>query len=286
VLGLDFAASDLPLEMIEGDPTTEEFRERVRELLWAQKVALRAEEGKVDRALRALNSGEPLAQVRRVRGEPRRAHPVEELKRALGPMFGSLANRLEASTFESDSFTTDQIDAIEEFLREHNPDAAERFTAQREIGTSLFTDLLDRHGQQILRLADEKQRDPELFAARLESASLDRRIRRAAFVAVNAQSERAEPAMEELRALTGQQFDLRLQIEMLETDRLSGAIEERRRSLETRSENRDRLVDERVKEILEFTRTRAERFRDRLKDGGRDRRERGEGGRGREDRRG
>lgn len=262
--GLQFAESDLRLDLIEGDPTSSEYRSEVRAALWAQIVALRAEEERIRRAIRALDQGEPLADVRSVRNAPRPKHPVEDLKRALGPMLGALANEVEASTFENGDFSDNQIDEIEEFLREHNPEAADRFSAQRELGTSLFTDLLDRHGQKILRLAHEKQRDPDLFEARIKSADIERKIRRAAFIAVSAESERASTAQDRLRELINEQFEIRLEVEGLETQRLADAIDERMGLLEAREQDRDRLVEARLQEILAFARDRAGQMRERL----------------------
>lgn len=261
--GLRFAESDLRLDLIEGDPASDEYRQEVRAVLWAQIVALRAEEERVRRAIRALDQGEAMSTIRSIRGEPRRPHPVEDLKKALGPMLGALANEVEASTFEAGEFTDSQIDEIASFLKEHNPDAAERFAAQRELGTSLFTDLLDRHGQKILRLSHEKRRNPQLFDARIQSAEIERQIRRTAIIAVSANSERADAAQQTLRELISQQFDIRLTVERLETNRLAAAISDRQETVERRELERDRLVDDRLEEILSFARQRAEQHRNR-----------------------
>lgn len=232
----------------EGGPDRPDGRMRGREggdpALLRERIARRLEESReevarLETVLRRIDAGgRPEGDADRPRNPRERGQPEP------GPVGGPLRQAVREHVLA--------------FLREHNPEFARHLDELREQRPDLADRALSEFAGHLRELGELRDKDPELFAIRLESHKVDWHMRRAVFEAVRAaRAEGPEKGvdMEQLRARLGPLVEQRFRLSLRERAHSVGQLE--RRIGELREETaRDeaeapRIVGERLDRLME-----------------------------------
>lgn len=149
---------------------------------------------------------------------------------------------------------------VREFVRRHLPALLEEFS--RPDGEPVSERLVAWLAPQIADLESARQRDDELFKARLDeiraSVEVGRRLRelRRAAERPGATPESLREYGEKIREALGAQFDARMRAQRREIELLLQRVERLKADTDRQQTQRERLLDERLAEIEAMTRRR------------------------------
>lgn len=149
---------------------------------------------------------------------------------------------------------------VREFVRRHLPALLEEFS--RPDGEPVSERLVAWLAPQIADLESARQRDDELFKARLDeiraSVEVGRRLRelRRAAERPGATPESLREYGERIREALGAQFDARMRAQRREIELLLQRVERLKADTDRQQAQRERLLDERLAEIEAMTRQR------------------------------
>ncbi len=160
--------------------------------------------------------------------------------------------------------TAKQIETALEIIREQNPRLAERLDQARKEHPDRMERAMAAQWPRLAKLADLKDRDPELFTLAIKDIRLSRRSVEEARKCRRAQQDNDQPALEvaqrELIGLQQEQFAVRqamrkhelarLEQRLKELEALQTRAEALREKLRTPEDQRDQLIEQRVKEFL------------------------------------
>jgi|GEM_PF-978021 hypothetical protein len=150
----------------------------------------------------------------------------------------------------------EQIDAIVEVAGEVFPDGGARLRELRERDPEALERVLGRQARRLFTLAMLRQRNPELYALKLEELrnQMELRTLAARHEELQAQGDSAAAQRDEIqdriRSIAERQVDLGLRVRGLELAAMDEAIRRMRAELATDAENREAAVAEMVELVL------------------------------------
>ncbi len=249
-----------------------EIRQRLVERGLERRVEmLRAELGEAERLLARVRAGEELDEVDR--GAVR-----EVLRRGGGPGRGGEGR--DGLGDGGDGLGEEERGLVLRFLGETRPTVAEALEAAVASGESeALAEFWEGRGRELLRVARQWERDPELFELRRRVADAGREVRRA----VMSRGER-----ERLTEVVRAEAEARLALRRAELERARERVAREAEELEAKGGELEALVRERVEELIEQAeemqeaRRRFMRERAGGRPGGGEREGSREGGRGRD----
>ena len=95
-----------------------------------------------------------------------------------------------------------------------------------------------------------QEEDPEMYALLVEDAKLERQTLDVASRARRAAGDEREKLKLELAAVVGKHFATRQKRRALQLKRMEEEIERLREAIETRNQSRDKIVEERIQELV------------------------------------
>lgn len=227
---------------------------------------VREESRRLEEALRMLESGASPDEVRRAIGPPqepgaegRGARPMHR-RGPGGPPGG------EGFRAVPDRLPPEAQARIMEFLREHNPQAADKIEALRAERPMMADRMLAELGGQLHELRELRERNPKMFPVRLQAFRLEWEMRDAAFEYLRATKGRpagaggAEggapaPDLEALRArltdIADRRFAVGVQEKTLQIADMSDRLDRLRAELSRSAEDRPEKVRQQVESIIE-----------------------------------
>jgi hypothetical protein len=206
--------------------------EGLRARLEARLAETRREEAALQEALTAIDNGEPPPQVMR------------ELMRDSREPRGD-----EGARVNPEDLTPERRAQILKFLRETAPPLADRVERELRERPDQADRIFGRLAPRVIPQIELRERDPELFAIRVESMRLDWRIRQAAVAARNAAPSARSEARDALLQLVGDRVDLAIRERALMLDRFEQRIEGMREDLQSERERRDEIVAEKFDDL-------------------------------------
>lgn len=182
---------------------------------------------------------------------PLRAEPDAERQRP------SPANRSNPSQQGERPDPRDRIDRAVSVLKDIHPELAERLNHALEHRPRRARGLLGRRMPMLLRLAELRERDPEMYGLRVRDLQLAREALRlmVRHRALDAAPRDAGPAASEalraeLRGVLAERFEVRTRIRERELERLERRLEALEAELAERSASREMLIDQRLETML------------------------------------
>ncbi len=241
----------VPAEQSESSEA--ERRDDVRHFLERQLERVRREEAALQEALMNLEHGEPLAAVRR-RAAAAMGERAEE--RAAGNQIFLFRRRPGEGPDAGPAPRGDRRDtppdpdSLLAFGRELNPGMFERIDRLRRESPEEFEQAFSRLAPRLMRMLEEKRRNPESWERRLRMWNLEREAWATARRARELPAEAQEPARARLIELGEEMFDLRLRSMLQHVDDLSNRLSRLRDEIAHSTSRRDELVRERVDEFM------------------------------------
>jgi len=227
----------------------EEF-ERHRERLRRRLEDVRRLEARLEDLLARLDAGEDPEQLREEIYEGRRGFRSGRLRDEGRPGAWIRGDRDRARR-DGDGPEVD-AEQVRAFVTDHLPELMERFDALREDRPDLAARLERGFSGRVAELMRLERENPEMFAvaleetrARLEIMSTVIRHRREG--GVDEDALRAE-----LRPLVLMQHELKLQSRRLEVEEMERRLRDLQERIEEHEQNSERLVDERVDDLVRF----------------------------------
>lgn len=244
----------------EGPRSPEDARAFVQRRL----EMVREESRRLEEALRMLESGASPDEVRRAIG------PAQE-PGADGPggRPGPMPRRGPGGPPGGHDRLPPEAQArIMEFLREHNPQAADKIEALRAERPMMADRMLAELGGQLHELRELRERNPKMFPVRLQAFRLEWEMRDAAFEYLRATKGRPAgaggdapapdvkpPDLEALRArltdLADRRFAVAVQEKTLQIADMSDRLDRLRTELSRSAEDRPEKVRQQVESIIE-----------------------------------
>jgi hypothetical protein len=136
-------------------------------------------------------------------------------------------------------------------LRETDPRMFERLSRLRRENPAEFQRLLDEFAPRLGNLARERERSPERWPDRLRLMRLQREMGPAVRRTLEAPPEDHEEALGRLRALLGEQFDLRMKLRKMDLEDRREQDERAHREIEEFERDREGEIERRMMEMLE-----------------------------------
>lgn len=251
--------------------TQPDRRGAIRARLEARRAELSRSLEQVQRALRLLDEGAPPEQIRSAIRQAEHGRdqapdrPAARGKRSPGGKRGPGARRHDdhdepafaRADRPTDELGPDERQAAMEFLREHNPEMAQRLTramrenpeeAERALGR-----ILPRLMPRVRELRELRERDPELFEFRIREMADGRDVMAATRRVGEARrsGEGEEEAIAHLREALAGQFEHRLEMKRHEIATLERRMGELREQLERQQDEREQWIQNELRQRLD-----------------------------------
>ena len=156
--------------------------------------------------------------------------------------------------FDRRPLTDEQIDAAVEIVRRMHPKWAEEIDRAMDEHPERVRQMISRNPR-LRYMLELRERNPELFELRIEDARLSREQHELSRDLRAAREEGDEAEADQLHGrlveVVTEHFDIRQRIREIELKQLEARLDELRHELEERTEQRDKLIDERVAQIVE-----------------------------------
>ena len=223
-------------------------REMAKRMIEARLERIRAEQASLEATLAAIESGQPLEQLRLP--EPQRRGDWAGRDDRRGPDAGPDRQRDEAEP----AFTDAQV---LEFIAEVYPEWMGRINELKERDPEGLQRLLRERRPRLMELMIERRDNPEVFQVRQRIARSELGLRRAAwaFARAGTDSQRAT-AESELTSILESQFDLRVELARAELRSIQRAGAQKLAAIEETIAKRAELIAERKADLLQAIRDR------------------------------
>ncbi len=176
-------------------------RERAREAVAARLERIRAEESRLEATLAAIDSGQPLSELRLPEPSPRdRPAPRPDADRD--------DDRDRERSTANEDFTDEQV---RQFIAEVYPEWIERLKELEQRDPEAVARMLQERRPRLVELMIERRDHPEIFEVRQKIARSEMQLRRAAWSYARADEEaEKQQADASLSRILEEQFQLRL----------------------------------------------------------------------------
>lgn len=148
------------------------------------------------------------------------------------------------------------VERLMDVLSETNPRMYERLSRLRRDQPREFQRLLEEYAPRLARLAEERERFPERWPDHVRMIKLQPRIIEAARSIASLPEDQQAEAMDRLRGLLNEQFDLRLKFAKDDLERNERQRERIQREIEQSTRDRDQMIDRRMRELIDRERDR------------------------------
>ncbi|NLX12974.1 MAG: hypothetical protein GXY44_04865 [Phycisphaerales bacterium] len=151
--------------------------------------------------------------------------------------------------------TTEETEALMDFMKERFPDRYEQLNAIREANPTAFRRMIFRHSRPLLHILRVNRHDPEMAEVMIAEHRVESELieKRQAY-----REARGEAARQELigqtRKLLDESFDLKQKRLEMEIERLRKRLDEQARRVQERKNNKGKIIEVeilRLKGILE-----------------------------------
>lgn len=245
ILSLTPCALAQPADPPPADRQTQaDERAALRERLARHIEDTRAKLDELERAVAALDRGEPVDDVRRAVVEDRVGAWRERREERRGGREGRPQRPGQPARDAEPSPET--IDRILDFTRRHNPDIADDLEALRETDPEAFRDKIAQIAPRLEHMMRKAQDRPEKFRIMSDFRESEHRAHELARRIADAEPAVAEDLTVQLKDLIAQGFDARLRLNEIE-------IEEAREHLDSLASRADQWATDRDKMIQERT---------------------------------
>ncbi|MEM6459329.1 MAG: hypothetical protein AAF710_08070 [Planctomycetota bacterium] len=150
-------------------------------------------------------------------------------------------------------WTDAEAEAAREVIATLYPELAERLDKLRDEDPRAYRDALERRFPRVRFLVRLRERDPEMYALRVEDITLARRVESLgkAYRAAEADGDdmKSLAIKDDLEDAAAAHFDVRQTIRRIEIDRLRARLEAMEQQLEEQDDDRDDLIERRVDEL-------------------------------------
>lgn len=235
---------------------------RMQEMLKKRLETLGREEGALREAIQMLEKGEPAAKVRQFVGSMMRDEIRQRgqnwrdgLRRPGGDDAGGPPPEGMGEGFGEGrppmAGGPRPMEALLGVLRETDPRMFDRMARLRRENPAEFQRLLDEFAPRLGNLARERERFPERWPDRLRLLRLQRETMPALRRVIEASEEQRGEAMNRLRALLGEQFDLRIKLRKEDFAEHGRQGERMAREIEEYDHDREGAIERRMMEMIE-----------------------------------
>lgn len=214
-------------------------RERARQAVIVRLERIRAEESRLQATLAAIDSGQPLSELRLPEPSPReRPEPRLDTDRD---------DDRERGTAGED-FTDEQV---RQFIAEVYPEWVDRLKELEQRDPDAVARMLQERRPRLVELMIERRDHPEIFEVRQKIARSEMQLRRAAWSYARADEEaEKQQADASLSRILNEQFQLRLELYRAELAEAETEAQRIRQQIEEASANRETLIAERKADLL------------------------------------
>ncbi|MEM9882763.1 MAG: hypothetical protein AAF800_07590 [Planctomycetota bacterium] len=150
-------------------------------------------------------------------------------------------------------WTDAEAEAAREVIGVLYPELAERLNKLRDEDPRAYRDALERRFPRVRFLVRLRERDPEMYALRVEDITRARQVEALgkAYRAAEADGDdmKSRAIKDDLEDAAAAHFDVRQTIRRIEIDRLRARLEAMEQQLEEQDDDRDDLIERRVDEL-------------------------------------
>lgn len=141
-----------------------------------------------------------------------------------------------------------------ELLQDVNPPMFERMRRMRERNPEQFRDALRRVGPRLQEFDRESRAHPGMWRLRVQMFRLEREARDLAATIAEGGVEENKAAVDRLKTVVGEQFDLRVRMREQEVADLTERVSEIRGQIEAAAGERESMVARRTRELVRAAR--------------------------------
>ena len=236
---------------------TDADRDALRERLARQLEFTREREQKLDAALKLLDEGKPLSEVRDA-AALERGEIADRIRDRMDD--GSRGDRVRGRGLQDGQgprtdrdrppLGPEDLPRLMEFIERHNPELAKDLHELAEKDPDAFRAKLAELAPRIESIQSRFEERPERFQTMLKFREIDQRAHRLARAIADDPPNAADLALQ-LRQAVSESFELRVQLGEQELQDLQKRIEGLEKRAQKWSENEDSMIDGRVKELIE-----------------------------------